>query len=81
MIALISHTIKVMLKILQAKLWHYVNWELPDDLEKAEEPEIKLKTSIGSLIKQRIQKSMYFYFIDYTNTFGCVDHNKLCKIL
>ena len=44
-----------MLKILQARLQQYVNQELPDvqaDLEKAEEPEIKLATSVGSLIKQ-----------------------------
>ena len=51
------------------------------DSEKAEEPEIKLPTSVGSLKKQGIQKSIYFYFIDYTNTFGCMDHNKLWKIL
>ena len=40
-----------MLKILQARLQQYLNCELPDvklDLEKAEEPEIKLTTSIGS---------------------------------
>ena len=50
-IALISHASKVMLKILQAKLQHYVKCELPDvqaGLEKAEEPEIKLPTSVGS---------------------------------
>ena len=50
-IALISHASKVMLKILQARLKQYVNQELPDvqlDLEKAEEPEIKLTTSTGS---------------------------------
>ena len=50
-IALISHASKVMLKILQARLQPYVNRELPDfklDLEKAEEPEIKLPTSVGS---------------------------------
>ena len=44
-----------MLKILQARLQQYVNRELPDvqaDLEKAEEPEIKLPTSDGSLKKQ-----------------------------
>ena len=49
--ALISHASKVMLKILQARLQGYVNQELPAfklDLEKAEEPEIKLSTSIGS---------------------------------
>ena len=54
-IALISHTSKVMLKILQARLQQYVNCELPDAqlvLEKAEEPEIKLPTSIGSSKKQ-----------------------------
>ena len=50
-IALISHTSKVMLKILQARLQQYVNQELSDvqvGLEKAEESEIKLPTSIGS---------------------------------
>ena len=44
-----------MLKILQASLQQYVNCELPDvqvDLEKAEEPEIKLPTSAGSSKKQ-----------------------------
>ena len=51
MTALISHASKVMLKILQARLQQYVSQELPDakrDLEKAEEPESKLPTSIGS---------------------------------
>ena len=54
-IALISHTSKVMLKILKARLQQYMNCELPDVksvLEKAEEPEIKLPTSAGSLKKQ-----------------------------
>ena len=54
-IALISHTTKVMLKILQARLQQYVNCELPDVqavLEKAEEPEIKLPTCTGSWKKQ-----------------------------
>jgi len=52
---LTSHTRKVMLKILQAELQQYLNCELPDvqaDLEKAEEPEIKLPTSTGSSKKQ-----------------------------
>ena len=55
LIALISHASKVMLKILQARLQQYVNHQLPDvqvDLEKAEEPEIKLPTSAGSWKKQ-----------------------------
>ena len=51
MTALISHASKVMLKILQARLQQYVKCELPHvrlDLEKAEEPEIKLPASTGS---------------------------------
>ena len=54
-IVLISLTSKVMLKILQARLQQYMNHELPDvqaGLEMAEEPEIKLPTSAGSLKKQ-----------------------------
>ena len=49
--ALISHASKVMLKILQARLQQYMNLELQIyklDLENAEEPEIKLPTSIES---------------------------------
>ena len=49
------------------------------DLEKAEEPEVKLLTSIGSQKKQEFQKN--FCFIDYTKAFDCVDHDKLWKIL
>ena len=48
------------------------------DLEKAEEPEIKLPTSTESLKKQgSSRKDIYFWFIDYTKAFDCVDHNKL----
>ena len=50
-IALISHATKVMLKILQARLQQYVNWEPPDvqaGFRKPEEPEIKLSTFVGS---------------------------------
>ena len=50
------------------------------DLEKAEEPEIKLPTSAGSWKKQEFQKNIYFCFIDYAKAFDCVDHNKLWKI-
>ena len=45
------------------------------DLEKAEEPEIKLPTSAGSLKKQEFQKNIYFWFIAYDKAFDCVDHN------
>ena len=47
------------------------------DLEKAEEPEIKLLTYAGSYKKQGNSKNIYFCFIDYAKTFDCVDHNKL----
>ena len=47
-------------------------------LEKAEEPEIKLPTSAGSLKKQKSsRKNIYLCFIDYAKAFHCVDHNKL----
>ena len=47
------------------------------DLEKAEEPEIKLPTSVGSSKKQEFRKNIYFCFIDYAKAFDCVDHDKL----
>ena len=51
------------------------------DLEKAEEPEIKFSTFIGSWRKQgNSRKNIYFCFIDYTKAFDCVDHRKLWKI-
>ena len=50
-------------------------------IEKAEKPEIKLPTSVGSLKKQEFQKNMYFCFTNYAKSFDCVDHNKLWKIL
>ena len=72
-IALVSHSSKVMLKILQARLQQYMNFQMFKlVLEKAEEPEIKLPTSVGSSKKAReFQKNIYFCFID------CVDHSKL----
>ena len=52
------------------------------DLEKVEEPEIKLPTSVGSQKRQESsRKKIYFCFIDYAKAFDCVDHNKLWKIL
>ena len=51
------------------------------DLEKAEEAEIKLPTSVGSSKKQEFQKNIYFCFINYATDFDCVYHNKLWKIL
>ena len=52
------------------------------NLEKAEEPELKLPTSIGSWKKAReFQKNIYFCFTDYAKAFDCMDHNELRKIL
>ena len=50
------------------------------DLEKAEEPEIKLLTTIGSSKKQESSRKTSTSAL-LTNGFDCVDHNKLCKIL
>ena len=47
------------------------------DLGKAEKPEIKLRTSVGSSKKREFQKNIYFCFIDYAKDFDCVDHKKL----
>ena len=50
------------------------------DLEKAEEPEIKLPTSAGSSKKQETSRN-HLFLTDYAKAFDCVDHNKLWKIL
>ena len=60
-VALISHASKVVLKLLQARLQQYMNHELPDvqdGLEKAEEQDIKLPTSTGSLKKQESSRKI-----------------------
>ena len=84
-IVLISHTSKVMLKILQARLQQYVNRELPDvqaSFRKGRGTRDQI-ANIRWIIKKarEFQKDIYFCFIDYAKTFDCVDHNKLWKIL
>ena len=79
--ALISLISKVMLKILQARVQQYVNVNFQMfklDLEKAEEPKIKLPTSVGLLKKQESFRNVCF--IGYAKDFDCVDDNKLWKI-
>ena len=82
--ALISHTSKVMLKILQVRLQQYMNRELPDvqaDFAKVRETRDQIANICWIIKKGReFQKNIYFYFIDYTKAFDCVDHNKLRKI-
>ena len=51
------------------------------DLEKADEPEIKLQQLLDHRKSKRVPKNIYFCFIDYAKTFDCVDHQKLWEIL
>ena len=84
-IALISHASKVILKILQARLQQYVNQELPDvqaGFRKGKGTRDQVANTCWIIEKAReFQKNIYFCFTDYANTFDCVDHNKLWKIL
>ena len=84
-VALISHTSKVMLKILQARLQQYVNHELPDvqaGFRKSRGTRDQI-AYIPSIIKKarEFQKNIYYCFIDCIKAFNCVDHKKLWKIL
>ena len=80
-IALISHTGKVMLKILQARLQQYMTWELPDvqaGFRKGKGTRDQIANIRWISEKAReFQKNVYFCFIDYAKAFDCVDHNKL----
>ena len=84
-IALISHASKVMLKILQARLQQYMNYELPDvqaGFSKGRGTRDQI-ANIRWIIKKarEFKKNIYFCFIDYAKAFDCVDHNKLWEIL
>ena len=80
-IALISHTSKVMLKILQARLQQYVNHELPDvqaGFRKGRGTRDQIANICWIIEKAtEFQKNIYFCFIDYAKAFDCVGHNKL----
>ena len=82
---LISHTSKAMIKILQVRLPQYMNWELPDvqaGFRKGRVTKDQIANICWIIDKAKeFQKNIYFCFIDYDNAFGCVDHNKLWKIL
>ena len=84
-IALISHTSKVMLKILQTRLQDNVNHELPDvqaGFRKGRGTRDQIANIHWIMEKTReFQKNIYLCFIDYANAFDYVDHNKLWKIL
>ena len=74
-----------MLKILQARLPQYVNWEIPDvqaEFIKGRGTRDQITNIQWIMEKTReFQKNIYFCFIDYTKDFDCVDHNKLWEIL
>ena len=84
-IALISHTHKVMLKIFQARLQQYMNYELPDvqaEFRKGRGYRDQIANIFWIIKKAReFQTNIYFCFIDYDKVFDCVDHNNLWKIL
>ena len=84
-IALISHTSKVILKILQVRLQQYMNCELPDGqagFRKGRGTRDQIANTHWIIKKAgEFQKNVYFCFIDYAKAFDCVDHNKLWKIL
>ena len=74
-----------MYKILQARLQQYGNHELPDvqaGFRKGRGTRDQI-TNIHWIIEKarEFQKNIYFFFIDHTKAFDCVDHNKLWKIL
>ena len=80
-----SHTSKVMLKILQARLQQYMNRELQDvqaGFRKGRGTRDQIANICWMMEKGRkFQKNIYFCFIDYAKAFDCVDDNKLWKIL
>ena len=80
--ALISHTSKVMLKILQARLQQYMNRELPY-VQAGFKKGRGTNSNICWITEKarEFQKNIYFWFIDYAKVFDYVDHNKLWKIL
>ena len=84
-IVLISHTSKVTLKILQARLRQYMNRELPDvqaGFRKSRGTRDQIANIRWIIEKAReFQKNIYVCFIDYVKAFDCMGHNKLWKIL
>ena len=80
-IILISHASKVMLKILQARLQQYMNTELPGvqaGFRKGRGTRDQIANILWIIEEAReFQEKIWFFFIDYTTVFECVDHNKL----
>ena len=74
-----------MLKILQARLQQYMNWEFPDaqtGFRKGRGTRDQI-ADIRLIVEkwESSRKNIYFCFIDYAKVLDCVDHKKLWKIL
>ena len=84
-ITLISHSRKVMLKVIQTRLQQYVNWELTDvqaGFWRGRWTRDQIANMSWIMEKAReFQKNIYFWFIDYSKAFDYVAHNKLWEIL
>ena len=83
-IALISHASKVMLKILQARLQQYVNCELSDvqaGFRKGRGTRDQIANICWIMQKARVPEKHLFLLYWLCQSFGCMDHNKLWKIL
>ena len=84
-ISLISQASKVMLKMFQASIQQYINWELADTqtgFRKGRGARDQIANFRWIIEKAReFQKNIYFFFIDSPKAFNCVDNKKLWKIL
>ena len=80
-IALISLASKVMLKILQAKLQHYMNWEFPDVQTSLRHQRSNCQHPLDHRESKGIPENISIWFADYAKAFHIKDHHKLWKIL
>ena len=84
-VTLISYANKVMLKIFQARLQQYMNWDIlgaQAGVRKGKRSRDQIVNICWIIEKAReFQKIISFCFIDYVRAFDCVDHKKLWKIL
>ena len=75
----ISHASKVMLKIFQARLQQYLNWEL-SDVQAGYGRDRGTRDQIANtrwIMEKARELQKNFWFIDYIKAFDCLDHNKL----
>ena len=87
-IAFISHSSKVMLKILQARFQQYMMYRVQQlsDVQAGFRKGRGTRDQVANICwiiekAREFQKNIYLCFIDYTKAFDRVDHNKLWKII